>query len=78
MYSICILIYVSMNEYSYPSINSISGLAASDAWEQFKVHLRIIIESTQRDTLRLWTSEFGDSLEGEVQADFAMHSETVI
>jgi hypothetical protein len=39
MYSVCILIYVSMYLYSNPSMHAISGLAAGGAWEQFEVRL---------------------------------------
>jgi len=41
MYSVAILIYVSMYLYSYPSTHGISGLAAGGAWEQFEVRLKI-------------------------------------
>ena len=48
--SVCILIYVSMHLYSYPSTHGISGLAADGAWEQFKVRLKIMIEWIHRYT----------------------------
>jgi len=53
-YSVCILIYVSMYLYGYPSTHSISRLAVRGTWEQFEVHLKMMIEWTQRYILRLW------------------------
>jgi hypothetical protein len=44
MYSVCILIYVSMYLYSYPSTNNESVLAAGSAGEQFEEHLKMRLE----------------------------------
>jgi len=41
MHSVCILIYVSMNLYSYLSTHGISGLAAHGDCQQFEVRLKI-------------------------------------
>ena len=86
MYSVCILICVSMYQrinvsmylYSYPSTHSISVLAAGSAWGQFKVLLKMPIEWTQRYTLRSWSSKFGDALGGPAGVNLEMHSEIVI
>jgi len=45
-------VFSSIYLYSYPSTHSISRLAAGSAWEQFKVHLEITIQWTQRYTPR--------------------------
>ena len=66
MYSVCILIYVSMYLYSYQSTHGISGLAAGGAWEQFEVRLKMTIEWTQRYT------------PGCDRASLEMHLEAVI
>jgi len=68
MYSVWILINVSMYLYSYPSTHGISGLAAGCAWEQFEVRLKMIIEWTQRYTPRPWSREFGDARRGRNRA----------
>jgi len=68
MYSVCILIYVSVYLYSYQSTHGISGLAAGGAWEQIEVHLKMTIEWTQRYTPKLWSTEFGDAVRGREQA----------
>jgi hypothetical protein len=44
MYSVSVLIYVSMYLYSYPSMHSTSGLAAGGARQQFKERLKMTIE----------------------------------
>jgi hypothetical protein len=44
MYSVCILIYVSMYLYSYPSTHGISGLAAGATGDQFEAGLKMTIE----------------------------------
>ena len=61
MYSVCILIYVSIYLYSYTSTHGISGLAAGGAWEEFEMRLKMTIEWTQRFTPRPWSSKFGDA-----------------
>jgi len=48
--------------YSYPSTHGISGVAAGGTWEQFEKCLRMTIKWTQRDTPRLWLSNFWDAL----------------
>jgi len=78
MYSVCILIYVSVYLYSYPSTHGISGLATGGAWEQCEVRLKMTIEWTQRYTPRLWSSEFGDALGGDDRACLEIHLEAVI
>jgi hypothetical protein len=45
---ICILLYL----YSYSSIHSIFTLAANSTWQQLKVHLKMMIQWTQRYTRR--------------------------
>jgi len=62
MYSVCILIYVSMYLYSYPSTHSIYGLATGGAWEQFEVRLKMMIQWTQTYTPWFWSSEFSDAI----------------
>ena len=62
MYSVCIVIYVSMYLYSYPSIHGISGLHAGGVWEEFDVHLKMTIGGTQKYTPRPWSSEFRDAI----------------
>jgi len=53
----CIQFVFSSNYlYCYPSTQGISGLAAGGAWEEFKVHLKMTIEWTQRYTPRPWSS----------------------
>jgi len=78
MYWVCILIYVSMYRYSYPSTHGISELAAGGAWEQFKGCLKMTIQWTQRYTPRPWSSEFGDALEGSNQPYLQRHLDTMI
>jgi len=78
MYSVCILIYVSMYLSSYLSTNDISGLAARGDWEQFKVHQKMMIEWTQRYTPRPWLSEFGDAIGDRDGVNSEMHWEAVI
>ena len=78
VYSICILLHVSMYLYSYPSTHGISGLAEGAAWEQFKVRLIITIEWPQRYTPRPWSSVFGDTLGANDRVNLEMHSEIVI
>jgi len=78
MYSVCILIYVSMYLYSYPSTHGISGLAAGGAWEQFEVCLKMTIKWTQRYTPRPWLSEFGDAMGDWDWLNSEMHWEAVI
>jgi len=64
--------------YSYPSTHSISGLAAGGAWEQCQVRLIMTIEWTQRYTLRLWSSEFGDAIGDRDWVNSEIHWEAVI
>jgi hypothetical protein len=44
MYSVCIIIDVSMYLYSYPSTDGKSGLAAGGAWEQIEACLNMTID----------------------------------
>jgi hypothetical protein len=44
MYSVCILIYVSMYLYSYPSTHGVPRLAADGAREQFNGRLTMTID----------------------------------
>jgi len=81
MYSVCILIHVSI----YPCINiatksthGISGLAAGGASEQFEVRLKMTMEWTQRWTWRPWSSKVGDKLGGRDPATLEMHFEADI
>jgi len=53
MYSVCILIYVSMYLDSNPTTQGISGLGTGGAWEHFEVHLKMTIEWTQSYTEQL-------------------------
>jgi len=78
MYSVCILIYVSMYLYSYPFTQGIAGLAAGGAWELFEVRLTMTIEWTQRYTPRPWSSELGDALGGRDRVNSEMHLEAMI
>jgi len=80
MYSVCILIYLSMYLCIYIAthLHAISGLAAGGAWEQFELHLKMTIEWTQRYTPRQWSSEFGDALEGGNREYLEIHLEAVI
>jgi len=78
MYLVCILIYVSMYLYSYPSTHRISRLAAGGVWEEFEVRLKMMMEWTQRYTPRPWSSEYGDALGGRDHVTAEMHSEAVI
>jgi len=71
--SVCILIYVSMYLYSYPSTHSISGVVAGGAWEQFEVRLKMMNMCTQIFTLRPWSTEVGDALGGHDRASLEMH-----
>jgi len=84
------MVFPSVYVYSYSSTHGISGQAAGGAWEQFEVHLKMMIEWTQRCTWRPWLSELGDSLGGRDGAtlkthlggpdcaNLEMHSEAVI
>jgi len=78
MYSVWILIYVSMYLYSYPSTHGISGLAVGGAWEQFEVRLKMTIEWSPRCTWRLWSREFGDAIGDRDWVNSEMHWEAVI
>jgi len=65
MYSVCILIDVSMYLCGYPSTNGISRLWLQVVpWGPFDVHLEMTIEWTQRYTQRPWLSKFSDALWG--------------
>jgi len=76
--SVCILIYVSMYLYSYPSTHGISGLAAGSAWEQFEVRLKMMIQWTERYILRPRLSDIGDALGRGDWAYMEIHLEAVI
>jgi len=85
MYSVCILIYVTMYLYSYPSIHDVSGLATGGAREQFKVCQKMTIEWTQgviksvwRCNWRLWLSELTDAQEGHDWTSLEMHLEAKV
>jgi len=78
MYSVCILIFVCMYLYSYPSTHSISRLAAGCACDEFKVRLKTTMEWTQRYTPRPWLSEFGDVLGCQDRVNTKMHLEAEI
>jgi len=77
-YSVCIVVYVSMYLYSYPSTHGISGLAPGSAWEKLEVCLKMTIKWTQRYTMRRWSSKFGDALGGIGRVDSEIHFEAVI
>jgi len=67
MYSVCILIYVSMYLYSYPSTHTISGLAAvcRKYTPRHPVHLRYPFDrACLRSTWRRRLSELRDALGG--------------
>ena len=64
--------------YSYPSTRDISTLAASDAWEQFEVRLKMTIQWTQRYTPTPWLSEFEDTLAAGNQGYLDIHLEAGI
>jgi len=55
--------------HSYPSTHSISRLAADGAWEQFVVHLQMVIKGIPRRTWKPWRSEFGDTIAGQDPAN---------
>jgi len=78
MYSVSILIYVSMYQYRYPTTHSISGLAAGAGREQVEVLLNMMIESTERYTPKWWSSEFRDTPCGRDRLNSEMHWEAVI
>ena len=63
-------IYVSMYQYSYPSTNGISRLAAGSTWQQFEVRLKLTIEWTQGFTWRPWSWEFRYALGRHYYANF--------
>jgi len=67
MYSVCILITVSMYLYHYPSTLSISGLAAGSAEKQFEVCMKMTMTWTQRYTLRPGPSKFKVHLEAIIE-----------
>jgi hypothetical protein len=48
MYSVCILIYISMYQDSYPSTHGISGLDMGGVGEQSEVHRKMTFERTPR------------------------------
>jgi len=64
--------------YSYPSTHGISGLAAGGVWEQFKVHLKMTIDYTQRYPPRPWSSEFADAVGGGDREYLEIHLEAMI
>jgi len=78
MYSVCILIYVSMCLDSCPSTHGISGLAADGASEQFEVRLKMTIQWTQRYTPRPWSSKFEDAIGDRDWVNSEMHWEAII
>jgi hypothetical protein len=78
MYSGCIVIYITMFQYSYESTHAISGLAAGGAWEQLGVRLKKTIEWTQRCTGRPWSSEFRDAIGCQGRVNSEMHFHAVI
>jgi len=67
MYARCISISVSMYIYIYPSTHDISAVAAPSASEQFELRLQMTIKCTQRYTLRVWLSRFGNGVGGRNQ-----------
>ena len=78
MYSVCILIYVSLYLYRYPSTHGIPGLAPGGAWEEIQMRLKMMIESTQRYTPRPWWREDGDGQQGHNRAFLEIHLEAVM
>jgi len=57
--SMYLYICVSMYLYSYPSTHGLSGLTAGSSWEQFVMHLKMMMMWTQICIWRPWESEFG-------------------
>jgi len=78
MYSVCILIYVSIYLYSYPPTNGISRLAAATPREECEVCLKMTIEWTQRYNWRRSSCELRDVLGHYDWASLEMHWEAVI
>jgi len=81
MYSVCILIYVSMYLYSNPSTHAISGLAAVCRiyTPRHPVHLCYPFDrACLRCTWRRRLSELRDALGGRDWASLEMHLETEI
>jgi len=81
MYSVCILIYVSMYQYSYPSTHAISGLAAVCRiyTPRHPVHLRYPFDrACLRCTWRRRLSELRDAPGGRDWPSLEMHLETEI
>jgi hypothetical protein len=78
MYSVCILTYVSMYLYSYPSTHGISGLDAGGTGVLFEGRQKMTIERTQKYTTRPRSSKFGDALGSQGQVNSEMHFEAVI
>jgi len=64
MYSVCILINVSIYLYHFPTTHRISGLAIGCAWEEFEVHLKMMINYTQSYTWRWLIWELRDTIGG--------------
>jgi len=52
MYSVCILIYVSMYLYSYLARHGISELPARGDFQQIEVRVKITLKLTQINTPR--------------------------
>jgi len=77
--NLCIqFVFSSMHLYSYLSTQGISALAAHGDCQQCEVRLEMMIEWTQRYTLRPWSSEFRDALAGRDGMNSEMHWEAVI
>ena len=66
----CILfVFWSVYLCSYPFTHSKSVPAAGSGWEKFEVHLKMKIQWTERESLRLWFSKFADPLGGNDRAN---------
>jgi len=88
MYSVCILIFVSMYLYSYPSTHGISGCRRclrairgapeNDDRVNLEMHLEAVIDRVWRCTGKPWSSEFGDAFGDRDWVNSEMHWEAVI
>ena len=64
--------------YRYQIYTLYIWLAAGGAWEQFEVHLQMMIEWTQRCNWRPWSCEIGVTLGGRDWVNSGMRMETII
>ena len=87
MYSVCILIYLSIKLPIYTRyiwtgcgrwLRAIRGAPENEDLVNPEICSEAVIKRVSRYTWRLWSCEFGDALGGRDRASLEMHLEAVI